>query len=169
MHIMSNNRLISMLVALGMLSACGEPDDRNRNAQADSGSDAARNVESGADGTTKVSIGIPKIGLPSLKLNRTDIDIDGVKLYPGARVTGIDVSGQEGQSEGGIGIRFDADAKPEAVRDYYLAAFKTKGLQATALGQAIVGRDHEGTPFRIDLEPQGEGTRGVVHVGQKRS
>ncbi len=170
MHIMSYSRLISMLIGLGMLSACGEPDERNVTAQNDNGSDLSMSIDSGGgNGATHVSIDLPKIGLPAFKLGKTDIDIDGVKLFPGARVTGVDVSGEEGQSEGGVGVRFDADVKPDKVRDYYLAAFKQKGVRAAADGMGITGRDHDGTAFRIDLEPQGEGTRGVVHIGQKSS
>ncbi len=163
---MSYSRLISMLIGLGMLSACGEPDERNLAAQNDNGSDLSMNIDSGGNGAGRISIDLPKIGLPALKLGKADVNIDGVKLFPGARVTGVDVSGEEGESEGGVGVRFDADATPDTVRDYYLAAFKNKGLRASADAMGISGRDHAGTPFRIDLEPQGEGTRGVVHVGR---
>jgi hypothetical protein len=162
---MSHYRFISMLIGLGVLSACNDPDERRVSAQNDNGSDLSMSIDGGNNGASpKVSL-----GLPSLKLNNPDVDIDGVKLYPGARVTGVDISGEDGRSEGGMTIRFISDAAPDKIRDYYLAAFMAKGLTATVTRGGIAGTDHDGKPFRIDLVAQdgAPGTRGTVHVGNK--
>ncbi|HEY1124720.1 MAG TPA: DUF4230 domain-containing protein [Sphingobium sp.] len=162
---MSHYRFISMLIGLGVLSACNDPDEHRVSAQNDNGIDLSMSVDGGNDGAnTKVSI-----RLPSLKLDNPDVDIDGVKLYPGARVTGVDISGEDGQSEGGMTIRFISDAAPDEIRDYYLGAFMAKGLTATVTRGGIAGTDHDGKPFRIDLVAQdgAAGTRGTVHVGNK--
>src|SRR5512139_2351359 len=120
---MSHYRFISMLIGLGVLSACNDPDERRVSAQNDNGTDLSMSVDGGNGGANgKVSI-----SLPSLKLNNPDVDIDGVKLYPGARVTGVDISGEDGQSEGGMTIRFISDAAPNKIRDYYITAFMAKG------------------------------------------
>ncbi len=160
---MSHHRFISMLIGLGMLSACNDADERKLNAQNDNGADLSMHIDGGNGGAWIDAT----IGLPGLKLGTPSVDIDGVKLYPGARVNGIDVSGHAGDDEGGVVIHFDSDAAPDKIRDYYLAAFKEKGLKAAAEGQAMIGRDEDGKPFRIALTPQNDGTRGEIHVGQK--
>jgi hypothetical protein len=168
---MSHYRFISMLVGLGMLSACSEGDDRERSAQNDNGADVAFNAQSGNDGTTKVAVDIPglqgQFKLPAFKLGKTDVNIGGVKLYPGTRVTGVDVAGQEGRSEGGMIVKFDSDAAPGAIQSYYLNAFREKGLTAAAQGSGVSGRDEHGKPFHIDLNAQGAGTRGTISFGEQ--
>lgn len=160
---MSHYRFISMLIGLGVLSACNDPDERRVSAQNDNASDVSMSIDGGNNGSgAKISL-----SLPSLKLDNPDIDIDGVKLFPGAKVTGVDISGQDGRSEGGVIVRFNAEAPPAKIRDYYLAAFKQKGVTAAARGTGIVGTDHDGTPFRIDLEANDAGTRGAIHMGNK--
>lgn len=160
-----------MLIGLGMLGACGEGDERRRNAQNDNAADVAMNVEGSNGGAANLSLDLPdikaQIRLPKIKLKTGDVDIDGVRLYPGSRVTGIDLAGEEGQSEGSVGIRFDIDAKPDEVRDYFVDAFKQKGVAVTVQDYRISGRDHDGKPFSIVVEEQGEGARGVLKLGNK--
>jgi hypothetical protein len=158
---MSHYRFISMLIGLGVLSACNDPDERRVNAQNDNGSDLSMSVD-GGNNNAKISL-----SLPSIKLGTPDVDIDGVKLYPSARVTGVDISGQEGQSEGGLIIRFDADVAPDKVRDYYLAAFKAKGVAVSQGGNGISGKEKDGKPFRITLEDNNGNTRGTIQMGNK--
>lgn len=166
---MSHYRFISMLVGLGMLGACSESDERERSAQNDNGADVTLSAQSGNDGATKVAVNIPglqgQFKLPALKLGKADVDIGGVKLYPGTRVTGVDVAGQEGRSEGGMIVKFDSDAAPSAIQTYYLNAFREKGLSAAAKGSGVSGRDEDGRPFHIDLNAQGTGTRGTIRFG----
>lgn len=168
---MLNGRLISMLIGLGMLGACGEADDRRREAQNDNGADVSMRVEGENGAAANIAIDLPdikgKITLPKVRIATGDVDIDGVKLYPGSRVTGVDIAGEEGTSEGSLGIRFDAGDGPDKVRDYYLAAFRKKGITASAQGGRIIGRTGDGKPFSIALEAQGEGTKGVLRIGNK--
>jgi len=161
---MSHHRFISMLIGLGVLSACNDPDERRVSAQNDNGSDVSMSIDGGkGGGPGKISL-----SLPSLKLDNPDVDIDGVKLFPGAKVTGVDISGQEGGSEGGLTVRFNAKEPPEKIRDYYLKAFKAKGMTAKATRGGIAGTDHDGQGFRIDLEANnGGGTLGAIHMGNK--
>ena len=164
---MSHYRFISMIIGLGVLSACNDPDERQVSAQNDNGGELSMSIDGGDDRGRKDSGARVSIGLPSLKLNNPDVDIDGVKLYPGARVTGVDISGEDGQSEGGVTIRFISDAAPDKIRDYYLMAFMAKGMTATVTRGGVAGTDHDGKPFRISLTANGDGTRGTIHMGNK--
>jgi len=155
-------RIISMLIGLGVLSACSDPDAHEGTASNENGGNRAISVDSGNKSAGKFSL-----SLPSIKLGAPQVDIDGVGLYPGARVTGVDISGQDGQSEGGLTVRFDADVAPDKVRDYYLAAFRSKGMAVTQTPYGVSGRDMDGKPFRILLEDNSGKTRGTVRVGNK--
>ncbi len=163
---MPHNRLISMLIGLGMLSGCGDADDRKASAVNDNGADVSLHVGGNDADGAKIA---GKFKLPSIKLGTQDVDIAGVRLYPGAQVTGIDVAGEEGESEGGVTIRFDSDASMMSVRDYYLIAFKKRGVAATLKGNDITGRDLDGKAFNIALTPEGESSRGVIKLGSKAS
>lgn len=166
---MLNHKLISMLLGLGLLGACSEGDERNRDAQNDNGADVSMSIDGGNKGGANVSIDLPnvkgKFSLPKIKLDTGDVDIDGVKLYPGSRVTSVDIAGEEGMSEGSLGIRFDADASPASVRDYFLNALKEKGVTASAQGDRITGNTRDGKPFSISLTQQGDVTHGLLKLG----
>jgi len=172
---MPYRQLMTMLLGLGALSACGRADD----AQNDNGTDVSVSLDGGngtiaADGETgRVSIDLGSIAgnfkLPKLKLGGSDVDIDGVKLYPGSKVTGLDIDDPSSKAEGDgrVSIRFDAPAAPATVQRYFLDAFKEKGVTAKADGTGLQGKGEDGKPFTMTLTKAGEGTRGVVLFGPK--
>lgn len=164
---MPHYRFISMLIGLGVLGACNDADERRVGAQNDNGSDASMSIDGGNGGGNSGGPASISLGLPSLKLDNPDVAIDGVKLFPGARVTGVDISGQDGRSEGGLTVRFDAKVPPDKIRDYYLAAFMAKGMTTTLTRGGISGTDRDGKPFRIHLEANDGGARGTIHMGNK--
>jgi hypothetical protein len=174
---MTHHRFISMLVGLGMMSACSEGDERKTQAQNDNGADVSLSIDGGnasirSDGnSTSVTVDLPGVKggfkLPSIKIDSGDVDIDGVKLYPGSRVRAFEVSGEEGGSEGSFTLRFDADASPAAVQRYFLDAFKAKGVAARTRGMGVAGTDHDGKQFAIDLDAMDGGTRGVITLGHR--
>lgn len=168
----SYRRFILTLTGLAMLGACGDRDDREAQTQNDNDAEAAVTPDSGngADGgRSGFSIDLPgvrgTIALPGIKLSGGDIDIDGVALYPGSRVLDMKISGEEGESEGGYTVRFEADALPRDVQRYFLDAFAAKGVKASADGAGVKGHDHRGRPFSIALSRAGQHTRGIVHLG----
>lgn len=169
-----------MLVGLGMLGACSEGDDaKHRAAQNDNGTDLSLSLDGGngvikADGESgKLSIDLPglkgAITMPKIELSGDKVDIDGVKLYPGSRVTGMDVNDDGGEGAGKVRIRFEADAPPTKVQRYFLDAFKDKGVTATAQGTGLSGVDEDGKSFSIDLAGAGTGTHGTIHMGPTKS
>jgi hypothetical protein len=172
---MTQFRFIGMLVGLGMMSACSDSDERRTAAQNDNGVDVSLTLDDGegnaggAGNETRIAIDLPglKGGLkiPGIKIGSGDFDIDGVPLYPGAQVTGFDVRGQDGGSEGSVTLRFKADAVPAKVQSYFLDGFKAKDMAARADGKGVTGTTHDGKPFRIQLNDQDGGTRGIIVIG----
>jgi hypothetical protein len=94
------------------------------------------------------------------------VDIDGVSLFPGGRVTAMAISRAEkdGQKKERADISFAAPATPDAVAQWYVAAFREKGHQASRQGNSVAATTTEGSQVRIDLEPEGEGTKGTIKV-----
>jgi hypothetical protein len=97
------------------------------------------------------------------------LDIDGVGLYPGARVTRIAATSREGASakSDSATIRFIAPSKPQAVADWYVAAFREKGHTASQKGSRVEGTTTEGSRFTLDLTADGDGTAGDLVVDSK--
>lgn len=133
----------------------------NINAKSEKGQD----VRIAADGETgKVSVNLPgfdaNVTLPKVMLKDSDFDIDGVKLYPGATVSSINVQGDKsGNNDGAhVQIVFSAPADPKPVRDWFAKAFAEKSVDARVSGESLVGKTEDGTPFTMNFAPGKGGT-----------
>jgi methylmalonyl-CoA mutase N-terminal domain/subunit len=94
------------------------------------------------------------------------VDIDGVGLYPGARVTSMAVASSEkaGTKTDKVDIAFAAPGTPAAVADWYVAAFREKGHTATRQGASVTAKTSEGANIAIDLAPEGKGSKGNIRI-----
>ena len=118
------------------------------------------------DGQGQVKFDLPfasgNIKLPAGMMSDANFDIDGVKMYPGATVTGFNLNAEDGKSL--VEIGFDAPAEPAAVRGYFLDQFKAKGIEAAQAGEGINGTSKDGDKFAMRFAPNGGGTRGTVTI-----
>ncbi|MEO6225929.1 MAG: hypothetical protein ABIO80_08795, partial [Sphingomicrobium sp.] len=125
------------------------------------------NINGDADG--KLSFDLPfakgQVKLPEGAMAHGDFDIDGVKMFPGATVTGFHVNAVNDDSV--VNIAFKAPAPPEQVRAYFLGEFKKKGMTASASGDAVSGIASDGSPFTIHVQPNGAGSQGAVEIHNK--
>ncbi len=136
------------------------------NAKSDSGED----VKITADGETgKVALNLPgfdaNITLPKVVLKDSNFDIDGVKLYPGATVSSVNVKADKsgGGDNARVQIVFSAPAEPKPVRDWFLKAFADKSVKASISGESLVGETRDGTPFTMDFATgKGGSTTGTI-------
>lgn len=94
------------------------------------------------------------------------LDIDGVGLYPGARVTEVAATSRDSGTDRSsrATIRFTAPSTPQAVAEWYVAAFNEKGHTATRSGNRVEGTTTEGGRFTLDLAAEGTGTAGTLVV-----
>jgi hypothetical protein len=163
------------LAALALLAACDDTrhassDDKGTDVRVQ-GADGKAVIEADSNsGRVSVDIGGLKgsVDLPRVALDAADFDMDGVKLYPGSKITGMDVkAGPDGDDDGSVTVRFTAPAAPGAVSDHFLTAFrKEEGTTVSVNAGGLSGKDEDGKPFTIELKPDGAGTTGVIRLGQ---
>ena len=167
-------------VALLALAACSESKvetaeptkdvEISVNASADAAASAASeegtvNIEANSD-TGKFDLKLPggieaNVKVPGGMVNKADFDIDGVGLYPGAKVGAVNVkalAGKEsGQGSATVKIGFSAPADAAAVADWYQQQFEAKKVAVTRKGETLTGKTEDGDDFTLALVQSGAG------------
>jgi hypothetical protein len=128
------------------------------------------NVSIHADDSGHVSFNLPiaqgKVKLPQGMMNHGDIDIDGVKLMPGSKMTGFNLDASKGGGAN-IAMSFTSPASPDAVRAYFADQFKQKGIEAAVSGDEVIGKSKDGSPFAIKVSPAAGGSQGKIEIQSK--
>ena len=105
------------------------------------------------------------VAVPKSMVDSTDFKMDGVKMYPGTRMHGIQVQATGGDHDDAhVNIAFESPAAPDVVRGYMMGRFAERGRPVTANGMTLSGRTKEGKPFTIALSPQGDHTHGEISI-----
>jgi hypothetical protein len=115
-------RVLIIAVPL-VLAACQVKvgkDETDNGASVSVGADGNVSVRS-AEGDKGLAISVPgfeaKMNIPGLQMGGENMDIDGMKLYPGTKLDAINVNGHD--KEGGVDMRFTSAAAPAALARYY--------------------------------------------------
>lgn len=162
-------RLASGLAALALLAACNQADEATPitlNATTENG--AAATAAMDKDGRVRIDTPVFKadVQLPRMALDAANLDLDGLKLFPGARIEGMDIQGNSGPAgKGGVRLRFDAPAGVDTVRDWFVQEAERAGYKVQANGATLAGTTADGAPVRIELADAGPGrTTGVINL-----
>ena len=127
------------------------------------------NVSIHADESGHVSFNLPiaqgQVKVPAGFMHNGDVDIDGVKLMPGSKVTGFNVDASKGRAN--VDMSFNAPADPDAVRSYFVDEFKKKGVEAAVSGDAVTGKSRDGNAFAIHVSPTASGSQGKIEIQSK--
>jgi hypothetical protein len=107
------------------------------------------------------------VDLPQFKLDSGNFDIGGVKLYPGSKISGVNVNADSGEGSGKVDVSFTAPAAPDKVAAYFKDAFREKGVTTAQTGTSIAGTMADGDAFSIALTPDGDGTKGKINIDGK--
>lgn len=147
-----------VLLAPALLAACGGGDGEGTAISINAnGSDGALKATAGKDG--RIAIDAPgfkgSFDLPSIKLDASNFDLDGVKLPPDSSISSMNVSG-EGDN-GGLSLSFRSPREAAAVRDWFESRLKSAGYSVTAAGDALKGTTDEGKPFSLTTKAAGPG------------
>ncbi|MET0376817.1 MAG: hypothetical protein ABW128_21505 [Rhizorhabdus sp.] len=172
--------LIGLAIPLVLLAGCelkiGKDKEAKDAASVKIGEDGnvAITAEEGGDG---VSFSVPgfaaKIDVPGIELGSENMDIDGIKLYPGSTLHGINVTDSKGPGNGVVDMRFTSPGAPDKVAAYYAAAARDNDFTAVNVANAggtatLTAKNPDGDPMTITMAPDKVGTRGRILI-QDRS
>ncbi len=146
-------------VAFLALASCDEPaaETRTTTATAVAGSSDHGSVSINADSDTgKVAISLPggieaKVKMPSGMADGAKFDIDGIKLYPGARVNSVNVNANGSAGEATVLLGFNAPADAAAVADWYQQKFASRHIAASRSGDTLTGKTEDGDAFTLAM------------------
>ncbi len=141
------------------LSACNRSDEGTTvSINADGG-----NVLGAINGETgEMKIDVPgfqgSVKLPKIKIDTSNFDLNGVRLYPGSSIKTLNIVGNEknGKDAGsGLRVAFSSPATPAIVRDWFAQRLGKVGYQVHPEGANLIGTTDENKPFRLELAPEG--------------
>lgn len=147
------------LSALALLAGCGKSDeDSNGTAISIQGkSDKGEAASASADPAGRVKIDLPgfkaDVKLPRIELDAGNMDLDGVDLYPGSKVTTINVlgDGEVGDAQDKVTIVFDAPADATTLKAWFTEKMDAKKFTVSAGANGLSGKTDDGEPFTLDF------------------
>lgn len=110
------------------------------------------------------------IRMPAIKISNADMDIDGMALYPGTTITGMDLSGDGADHpRGHVRMTMRSDDAPAGIIAYYQRAAAGAGYRVAAPSSAdgdttLVATKGADKAVHIALRPDGAGTSGVITI-----
>ena len=168
-------RLAFLIPPMMLLAACGSEEknsesgtqvsinagDEHGGVQIKTGKDGG-NIKIGGDGAA-IDIDIPDFVDLDIE---SDFDIDGVKLYPGSKVTtvNVDANDKNGADKAVVKLGFTSPAAPTKAADWMAGEFAKKGVKVTRSGDTLAGKDKDGADFRINFVPDGATAKGEVVI-----
>ncbi|QHL90077.1 hypothetical protein GVO57_03595 [Sphingomonas changnyeongensis] len=156
----------ALVALLPVLAACGSG--------AEGGNGTAITVSGGgarADTSAKgggVAIAVPgfkaNVDLPGLKVKAKDLDLAGMKPYPGTEVERIDISKAPAESgEKRAIIAFTAPADAARVRGWFVEQGKVAGFALAGEAMTLAGTGPEGEQVEMRFADAGPGrSRGEI-------
>ncbi len=172
--------LIAAGAALLGLAACGHSDDAAKTEKSTS-----INIKSDDDGGTvkvdansdtgNVELKLPggmeaKIKLPGGIPGSAKFNIDGVGLYPGARISTINfnASDKAGAKQSHVLLGFSAPADAAVVADWYQQQFTDKKIAASRNGDSFTGTTEDNDNFVLALVQDSAGkAKGTLTITDK--
>jgi hypothetical protein len=159
-----------------MLAACEMKvgkDDKAKDAEESAVTVSAGGNVSVTPGEQKgLSVSVPgfsaKLDIPGIKIGSDHMDIDGMKLYPGTEVKGVNVVGKDGPG-GKVMMGFSAPAAPAEVARYYADAARANGFSDVAMKDTTVtATKSDGDKMTISVSPSGTGSAGEILIVESK-
>ncbi|MBJ7442114.1 MAG: hypothetical protein JHD35_24270 [Sphingopyxis sp.] len=164
-------RLAFLIPPMMLVAACGQEKPASDSPGASVNADGNVQITVDKDGGelkidsdgVKIDLDIPDLG--DMDIN-SDFDIDGVKLYPGSKITNMDIdaSDKNGVDKATVKFGFTSPAAPAKAADWMAGEFAKKGIKITRTGNKLSGKDKDGADFTIIFGPDGANAKGEVVI-----
>ena len=105
--------------------------------------------------------------MDSLGGDHGKFDINGVGLFPGARVRSININAADRRDTrtAVVKIGFTAPGDAAAVADWYQQQFDAKGTKVARSGETLTGTTDDGDAFSLAIEAAGAGaSKGLLTI-----
>ena len=167
-------RFAFLIPPMMLLAACGQGGDKKDQPEVSINAGDAQggvHISAGKDGS-RIKIGGEGAGI-DMKLPdfanldiEGDFDIDGVKLYPGSKVTtvNVDANARDGKDDAKVELGFTSPAAPAKAADWMAGEFAKKNIQVQRAGDTLRGTTKDGDDFKIDFGPDGANAKGKVTI-----
>lgn len=171
--------MLMMAVPMLLLAGCelkvGKDDkDRDGSEEASVSIGADGNVAISAnEGSDGVAVKLPgfegRVKIPGMKIGGDDMDINGMKPYPGSTFSSINVTDPKGPANGRVAMRFTAPAAPDKVAGHFAAQARDNGFTGVAVASkggtaTLTAQNDEGDPVTITMAPGPGGTAGTILI-----
>ena len=168
-------RLAFLIPPMMLLAACGSEEKKTGEGTEVSITAGAEHggvqIKTGKDGG-RIKIGGDGVGI-DMKIPdfvdldvEGDFDIDGVKLYPGSKVTTVNVDAidTDGSGKAKVELGFTSPAAPAKAADWMAGEFTKKGVTVARTGDTLAGKTKDGENFTIGFAPDGANAKGKVLI-----
>jgi hypothetical protein len=157
------NKRFVLLLTLALIAACERQEDQ-ANVGIGSGNAGAGTAEE-----SRVKIDTPAIKadikMPLLGMMSENMDIDGAKLYPGSKITGVNIDAGAGK-DGLLTMRFEAPAGQAQVTKWFGDQFAQAEFKARPTPTGFAGEKADGDWFALDLKEANGRTQGEFKMGK---
>jgi hypothetical protein len=84
--------------------------------------------------------------------------IDGVRLYPGSKIAGVNINADDRKDSGQFNLHFQAPAGRDKINAWFQQQFDANGFKMTLQGNRFTGTNDEGHPVTLDMRDGPNGT-----------
>lgn len=159
--------LIGALALTGCQDRGGEGTTVSIMGNAEDGNSHGASMD-GASGKVKVDLPFfqGNFTLPKIQLDADDFDLNGVHLYPGSTIKGINVDARSNDERDLVVVSFDSPAAAATVRDYFRQRLAKADYKLTASGDGLTGTTDDDKPFKLSVKDAGASrSTGTITIG----
>lgn len=133
------------------------------------GEDGNVSIVTDANGNTTISGPGGELSLKTNKINlKGDMEVSGIKLYPGSTVRDFTLEANTGGDNGKerVVVAFDAPASLDKVQAWFRDKMNARKFKVSPQGNGFAGTTENGDPVTLELNADGDAkTVGKMTIG----
>lgn len=140
------------------LAGCGSRDKEPSITVRD---DSGNTIASVDGGNGQVKLDLPglsgSLNLPKIKIDADDLDLNGLSLYPGSTVNGVNVTDDDDarRDVGHVRVAFTSPASEGDVRAWFVERMGKAGYKVVPDAAGLAGIKGSGEVVHLELRPAG--------------